>query len=58
MRRALEDGSLDPERFASYAKLERERAHAARRRDLRARLDEKRRIKKIHKVFRDPRWPG
>src|SRR5438876_2261495 len=58
VRRALEDGSLDPERFASYAKLERERAHAARRRDLRARLDEKRRIKKIHKVFRDPRWPG
>jgi ribosome biogenesis GTPase len=58
VRRALEDGSLDPERFASYAKLEGERAYVARRHDLRARLDEKRRIKKVHKAFRDPRWPG
>jgi len=57
VRRALEDGALDPARFASWDKLRKELAYGARRHDLRAQLEEKRRWKQIHKAFRGPRAP-
>jgi ribosome biogenesis GTPase len=47
---ALADGRLTPERLASYTKLEREAAHTARAVDPRARAEEQRRWKLIHKA--------
>jgi len=47
---ALADGRLIPERLASHAKLEREAAHTARAVDPRARAEEQRRWKLIHKT--------
>jgi ribosome biogenesis GTPase len=50
VRAAIDDGQLSAERFASHQKLERELAHAERRGDPRARADERRRWKHIHKA--------
>jgi ribosome biogenesis GTPase len=52
VQQALADGNLEPSRLASYRKLQRERAHAAARRDASERLVEKRRWKKIAKWSR------
>jgi ribosome biogenesis GTPase / thiamine phosphate phosphatase len=50
VRAAIDDGRLSTERFASHQKLERELAHAERKGDPRARADERRRWKHIHKA--------
>jgi len=47
IRAALADGSLEPERLASYEKLQRELAFLERKQDKRAAADEKRRWKAI-----------
>jgi ribosome biogenesis GTPase len=49
---ALTEGSLAPERLASYRKLQRELAFQARRTDMQARLAEQARWKQIHKAAR------
>ncbi len=49
VRDALADGSLDAGRLASHEKLERELAHNERKGDPRARAEERRRWKAIHK---------
>lgn len=46
---ALDDGSLSRSRFASHEKIERELAHAERKTDPRARAEERRRWKHIHR---------
>src|SRR5512132_3766294 len=52
VRAALENGSLDAGRYASYGKLQREVNYQARKTDLRLRLAEQRRWKKIHLATR------
>lgn len=47
VRAALDDGTLDADRYAGYVKLKRELAHLARRQDERATLDTKRRWKRM-----------
>ncbi|RPH38208.1 ribosome small subunit-dependent GTPase A [bacterium] len=47
VRRALEEGTLDPERFASYQKLQKEMDYLTRKQDLREQLKEKERWKKL-----------
>jgi ribosome biogenesis GTPase len=47
VRAALEDGSLDPARWESYVKLQRELEHLERRLDKRARSEERKRWAKI-----------
>ncbi|MBD1913346.1 MULTISPECIES: ribosome small subunit-dependent GTPase A [unclassified Leptolyngbya] len=49
---AIAEGTLDPERFASYQKLQRELQHLARKQDMSAQLAEKKRWKQIHKNMR------
>jgi ribosome biogenesis GTPase len=49
VRAAVDDGSIDGGRWASYRKLERHAAHVARETDVRAREVERRRWKAIHK---------
>jgi ribosome biogenesis GTPase / thiamine phosphate phosphatase len=53
IQQAIVDGELDPQRFLSYQKLQREVHHLARKQDQRANLAEKERWKKIHKSLRD-----
>lgn len=50
---ALSDGQLDPERFSSYQKLQRELDYQTRKQDQRANLIERERWKKIHKSMRN-----
>src|SRR5262249_42950510 len=50
--RALADETLDPTRFRNFAKMRREAAHLAREQDVLARLEEKRRWKKIHQAHK------
>ena len=50
---AVADGRLPAERLAGYHKLRREQAHVDRRQDARARSEETRRWKAIHKSLRD-----
>jgi ribosome biogenesis GTPase len=52
---AVEAGDLDPDRLASYRKLEKEVAFEMRREDPLARQAEQRRWKVIHKAHRHPR---
>ncbi len=52
VRRAIEDGELDPERLGAYLKLGAERRYLARQQDVRARVEEKRRWKQISKRMR------
>jgi ribosome biogenesis GTPase len=47
VQQALRDGTLDPRRFASYEKLQKEIAYLSRRQDKPAELIEKERWKKI-----------
>jgi ribosome biogenesis GTPase / thiamine phosphate phosphatase len=47
VRKALEDGRLEPERFASYQKLQKELKYLARKQDLHEQLKEKERWKKL-----------
>ncbi len=47
VREALEDGTLDPDRYASYQKLQKEMNYLARKQDLREQLKEKERWKKL-----------
>jgi ribosome biogenesis GTPase len=49
VRAAIADGELQPERLAAFRKLGREAAHAERRTDALARIDERRRWKSISK---------
>lgn len=48
VRAALQDGSLDTRRYESYGKLQREMRYQARKSDVRLRLAEQRRWKRIH----------
>jgi ribosome biogenesis GTPase len=52
IKRSLEDGSLDPARYQSYLKLQREAAHEARQSDARLMRAEKERWKKIGQIGR------
>ena len=47
VRQALEEGSLDPGRFESYQKLQKELAYLARKQDVQEQLKEKERWKKL-----------
>jgi ribosome biogenesis GTPase len=49
---ALDDDQLDPDRFSSYRKLERERMYIARKHDRSLQMEETRRWKQIHKENR------
>jgi ribosome biogenesis GTPase len=53
VKAALEDGSLAPERWESYLKLEAEMAHLERRLDKRAASEERKRWKALSRVSRD-----
>jgi ribosome biogenesis GTPase / thiamine phosphate phosphatase len=52
VRAALEDGSLDADRYQSYLKLQRELAYLARKEDVRLQLQEKAKWKQIHKQMK------
>ncbi len=52
VRAALEDGSLERGRFASYDKLQREVRYQARKSDVRLRIAEQHRWKRIHMEHR------
>ena len=49
MQRGLSDGTLDPKRFESYLKLQRELQHLAARQDYKERMAVKERGKQIAK---------
>jgi ribosome biogenesis GTPase len=56
---ALEAETLDPNRFRNFTKMRREMEHLEREQDTLARLEEKRRWKRIHqqmKKMKDQRW--
>jgi len=56
---ALDDGSLEADRWQSFQKLQREQAYAARKADPRLARESKAAWKKIHKAQRSPdRWKG
>jgi ribosome biogenesis GTPase / thiamine phosphate phosphatase len=50
---AIDDGTLDFDRFSSYRKMRREAAYLERQLDVRAQLDQKAQWKKIHKAIRN-----
>jgi ribosome biogenesis GTPase len=52
VRAAVEDGTLGADRLNGWRKLQRELRHAAMRTDERLRIDERRRIKTLHRQFR------
>jgi len=52
IRAALDEGTLDAERYAGYVKLKRELAHLARRQSERVTLDTKRRFKQMTVAMR------
>jgi ribosome biogenesis GTPase / thiamine phosphate phosphatase len=52
VRAALEDGTLAPERWESYVKLQRELEHLERRLDKRAQAEERKRWRSIHMEVR------
>jgi ribosome biogenesis GTPase len=52
VRRAADEGALDPGRLSGYRKLQREAAHVARRTDALARITEQKRWKRIHREMR------
>jgi len=59
--RAVNDGTLDPQRLQSYRKLQKELAYMERKQDVRAMLDEKKRVKRMHRAYRQrapKRWGG
>lgn len=53
VRAAIEDGSLDPERYQNYLKLQRELRHFEARQDQRLQAAEKQRWKKIAQLQKD-----
>src|SRR6185436_5647382 len=52
VQRAVEAGTLQAERLASHSKMHREVAYLERKQDSRAALDEKRRLKRLFRVYR------
>ena len=50
---AVKAAGIDETRLANYTKLQRELAHLDRKQDQRAALEEKRKIKRIHRAMRD-----
>jgi ribosome biogenesis GTPase len=50
---AIDDGSLDFDRFSNYRKMRKEAAYLDRQLDVRAQLDLKAKWKKIHKAMRN-----
>jgi ribosome biogenesis GTPase len=52
VRAALDEGRLDPGRFASYVKLRDERTRVALEQDKRARSDANRKVRSIHRLAR------
>jgi ribosome biogenesis GTPase len=56
VREALEDGTLDPARFQSYRKLQRELERLDRRLDGRARAEERRRRRRFARSLRRTSW--
>jgi ribosome biogenesis GTPase len=57
VRDAIDAGELDAGRLESFRKLEREQQFIQLKQDAFARAQAKRRLKQVHKAFRDPRWP-
>jgi ribosome biogenesis GTPase len=53
VKAALEDGTLQPERWESYLKLQAELAHLERRLDKRAAAEERKRWKSLSRFARD-----
>ncbi len=53
VRAALEDGSMDPDRWASYGKLKREVAHVEAKRSSRARHEHRKKMKAFSKRVRN-----
>jgi len=49
VQQGLQDGTIDPERWESYLKLEKELHYVALKQDARARLEEQNKWKKIVK---------
>jgi hypothetical protein len=58
VQQALHDGSLAPERFAGYRKLEREVRSLAVRADSRLRLEESKKWRAINRAGRQRARPG
>jgi ribosome biogenesis GTPase / thiamine phosphate phosphatase len=56
VREALHDGSLDPERWKSYRKLQRELAMLERKLDARAKSEERKRWRRFSKAQRRDAW--
>ncbi len=56
VREALHDGSLDPERWKSYRKLQRELATLERKLDARARSEERKKWRRFAKAQRRDAW--
>jgi ribosome biogenesis GTPase len=52
VRKALDSGEIDPERWMSYRKLEAELRHASLEQDAHAKAEQKRKWKAIHKAMR------
>lgn len=50
---AIDDGSLDFDRFSNYRKMRKEAAYLDRQLDVRAQLDQKAKWKRIHKAMRN-----
>jgi ribosome biogenesis GTPase len=55
VRAALEDGSLDPGRYANYVQLQRELAYQKRRQDEKAFLEDRRRVREMASMIREVR---
>jgi len=53
LREAIEGGTLDPARLAGFHKLQREIAHLERQKSQRARAEDKRFTKEIHRALKD-----
>lgn len=49
IRQAIEDGTISPDRYESYCKLQREAAHVARRQDMRQHMEFARRMRLANK---------
>jgi ribosome biogenesis GTPase len=52
VKRAVEEGRLAPERFDSYLKLQQELETLEARKDTRARIDEKRKMKTVQQSLK------
>jgi ribosome biogenesis GTPase len=56
VQEALHDGRLDPDRWASYRKLQRELAALERKLDARAKSEERKKWRRFSKAQRKDAW--